>query len=72
MRNNIDISLFSKTKLEKHFQVNNLKSVVTKCLEEIDGGIMFYINENIPCKTVNVEDLPDDCAVTLVELSIKS
>ena len=72
MRNNIDISLFSKTKLEKHFQVNNLKSVVTKCLEEIDGGIMFYINENIPCKIVNVEDLPDDCAVTLVELSIKS
>ena len=20
--------------------------------------IMFYINENIPCKTVNVEDFP--------------
>ena len=23
-------------------------------------SIMFYINENIPCKTVNVEGLPDD------------
>ena len=33
---------------------------------------MFYIIENIPCKTVNVEGLPDDCEVTLIELSIKS
>ena len=35
-------------------------------------GIMFYINENIPCKTVTVEGVPDDCEVTLIELSIKS
>ena len=33
---------------------------------------MFYINENIPCKTVNVEGLSDDCEATLIELSIKS
>ena len=33
---------------------------------------MFYINENIPCKTVNVEGLPDDCGVTFIELSIES
>ena len=36
------------------------------------GGIMFYINENIPCKTINVEGLPEDCEVTLIELSIKN
>ena len=35
-------------------------------------GIMFYINENISCKPVNVEGLPDDCEVTLVQLSIES
>ena len=33
---------------------------------------MFDINENIPSKTVNVESLPNDCEVTLIELSIKS
>ena len=33
---------------------------------------MFYINENIPCKTVIAEDLPDDCEITLIESSIKS
>ena len=31
---------------------------------------MFYINENIPCKPVNVEGLPDDCEVTLIQLCI--
>ena len=36
------------------------------------SGIMFYINENIPCKTVNVEGLPDKCEITLIELSNKS
>ena len=36
------------------------------------GGIIFYINKNIPCKTVNVQGLPNDCEVTLIELSIKS
>ena len=35
------------------------------------GGIMFYINKNIPCKTVNIECLLNDCEVTLIELSIK-
>ena len=30
---------------------------------------MFYINENILCKTVHVEGLPDDCEVTLIQLS---
>ena len=36
------------------------------------GGLMFYINENIPCKTVNVKGFTDDCEVTFIELSIKS
>ena len=35
------------------------------------GGIMFYINKNIPCKAVNIEWLLNDCEVTLIELSIK-
>ena len=33
---------------------------------------MFYIDENIPYKTVNVEGLLNDCEGTLIELSIKS
>ena len=34
-------------------------------------GIMFYINENISCKPVNVDGFPNDCEVSLIKLSIK-
>ena len=40
--------------------------------DEHGGGIMFYINEIIPCKTLSVEGLSDDCEVILIELSIKN
>ena len=76
MRNNIDISLFSETKLDETFPNQQFKisgyKMFRRDRNKHGGGIMFYINENIPCKTVNVEDLPDDCEVTLIELSIKS
>ena len=76
IRNNIDISLFSETKLDETFPNQQFKISGYKMFRgdrnKHGGGIMFYINENIPCKTVNVEGLPDDCEVTLIELSIKS
>ena len=31
-----------------------------------------YVNENIPCKMVNVEGVPDDCEIILIEFSIKT
>ena len=76
MRNNIDISLFSETKLNEAFPNQQFKISGYKMFgrdrNKYGGGIMFYINENIPCKTVNVEGLPNDCVGTLIELSIKS
>ena len=76
MRNNIDISLFSATKLDEtfpnqQFNISGYK-MFRRDRNKHGGGIMFYITENIPCKTVNVEGFPDDCEVTLIELSIKS
>ena len=35
------------------------------------GGIMFHINKNNPCKTVDFECLSDNCEVTSIELAIK-
>ena len=35
------------------------------------GGIMFYINKNNPCKTVDFECLSDGYEVTSIELAIK-
>ena len=76
MRNNIDISLFSDTKLDETFPNQQFKISGYKTFRrdrnKYGGGIMFYINKNIPCKTVNVEGLPDNRQVTLIELSIES
>ena len=78
IQNNIDISLFSETKLDETFPNQQFKisgyKMFRRDRNKYGGGIMFYINvpKNIPCKTVNIEGLPDDCKVTLVELSIKS
>ena len=76
IRNNIDISLFSETKLDETFPNQQFKisgyKMFRRDRNKHGGGIMFFINENIPCKTVNVEGLPDDSEVTLIELSIKS
>ena len=37
-----------------------------------ENGSIFYINENIPFKTVNVEGHLDGNEVSLIQLSIKS
>ena len=76
MRNNTDISLFSETELDETFANQQCKISVCKIFRtdknKHSGGIIFYINENIPCETVNVEGLSDDSKITLIELSIKS
>ena len=36
------------------------------------SGVLCYFNENIPCKMVNVEGVPDDSEIILIEFSIKT
>ena len=71
MRNNIVMSLLSETKHISNQQFSGCK-MFRRDRNKHSSGIMFYINENIPCKTVNVEGLPDKCEITLIELSNKS
>ena len=71
IQNNIDISLFSETKLDERipnqqFEISSYK-MFRRDRNKHGGDIMFYINENILYKTVNVEGLPADCEVTLIE-----
>ena len=76
MRNNIDISLFSETKLDETFPNQQFKvsgyKMYRRDKNKHGRGNMFYINENIPFKKVNVEGLREDSEVTLIVLSIKS
>ena len=37
-----------------------------------DGGLLCYDNENIPCKMINVERVPDVSKIIFIEFSIKT
>ena len=70
IRNNVEISLFSETKLDEtfpkqQFKISGYEMFRRDRNKHGGGGIMFYFNENIPCKTVNVEGLPDNCQLML-------
>ena len=65
MRNKVDICLFSETKLDEtfpnqQFKINGYK-MYRRDRNKHGGRLLCYINENIPCKMVSVEGVPDDC-----------
>ena len=58
--NNIDTCLLSETKIgenvpSKQFNISNYKTFRGDRNEHC-GGLLFYINENIPCKLINDEN----------------
>ena len=58
MWNNIDISLFSKTRLDETFPNQPFKisgyKIFIRDRNKHGKGTMFYINENIPCRTAKI------------------
>ena len=54
-----DIFLLSETKIDesfpdKQFRLNNYK-IFRKDRNRYGGGIMFYVNENLPCKSLTTK-----------------
>ena len=76
MRNKIDRCLFSETKLDKAFPNQQFKihgyKMYRRDRKKHGGGVLCYVNENIPCKMVSVEAVPDGCEKILIECSIKT
>ena len=76
MRDKVDICLFSETKLDETFPHQKFKihgyKMYRRYRNKHDSGVLCYVNENIPCKIVNVEGVPDDCEIILIEFSIKT
>ena len=76
MRDKLDICLFSETKLDETFPNQQFKihgyKMYRRDRNKHGGGVLCYVNENIPCKMVNDEGAPDDCEIILIEFSIKT
>ena len=75
MRDKVDICLFPETKLDETFPNQEFKThgykMYRRNRNKHGGGVICYVNESIPCKMVNVEGVPNDCEIILIEFSIK-
>ena len=76
VQNKVDICFLSDTKIDETFPnqpfvINGYKLFRRDriCHGE---GVLCYINENIPSKTVNVEGIVKECEIVLMEFSIKT
>ena len=75
LRNKVDTYLFSETKLDETFPNQQLRIHGHKRYRsdrnKHSGRIMFYNNESIPCKAVNLKGALDECKIIFNEFSIK-
>ena len=76
VQNKVDICFLSETKLDEtfpnqQFMINGYK-IFYRDRSCHGGGVLCYIDENIPSKTVNVEGNVIVCEIVLMEFSIKT
>ena len=74
--NNIDICLLSETKIDEsfpnqQFNISNYKTFRSD-RNKHGEGLLFYINENIPCKLINDEIIPSDIEMIMFEFLVKT
>ena len=74
--NNIDIYLLSETEIDENFpnQQFNISNYKTfrRDRNKHGGGLLFYINENIPCKLVNDQIIPSDIEMIMFEFLVRT
>ena len=74
--NNIDICLLSATKIDEsfpnqQFNVSNYKTF-RRDRNKHGWGLLFYINDNIPCKLINDQIIPSDIEMIMFEFLVKT
>ena len=66
--------LFSETIADETFPNQQFRMHDISCIEGTETSmmvVMFNINENIPCKSLSLEEVPDNCKIVFIEFSIK-
>ena len=74
--NSTDMCLLPETKIDEsfpnqQFNISNYKTFPTE-RNKHGGGLLFYINENIPCKLINDEIIPSDIEMIMFEVLVKT
>ena len=76
VQNKVDICFLSETKIDETFPneqfLINCYKLFRRDRNCHGEGVLCYINENIPSKTVNVEGIVKECKIVLIDFSIKT
>ena len=63
--------MLSETKIDENFPKQQFKTF-RRDRNKHGGGLLFYINENIPCKLINDKIIPNDIEMIMFEFLVKS
>ena len=72
----IDIGLISETEIDEsfpkqQFEINGYKKI-RRDRDSFGGGLIFYINEQIPSKVLTLESIPRDTEIILLDFTVKN
>ena len=72
----VDFPAVSETKLDscfptRQFNLPGFRTPFRKDLSEKSGGLLVYVNSNIPSKILKIPDCPNDTQVIPVEINLK-
>ena len=72
----VDFLAVSKTKLDSsfptgQFNLPGFRTPYRKDLSAKSGGLLVYVNSNIPSKVLKIPDCPRDMQVIPVEINLK-
>ena len=76
VKDNIDVLLISETKIDssfpsKQFAIDKYK-IFCRGPNCFGGGLMFYVNENIPCRKLSPEQNDSNFEIIFLEITLRN
>ena len=76
IRDHCDIFLVSETKLDSSFPGSEFTipgyRLFRKDRNQHGGGLIFYVNQGIPCKTINTFNFPNSSEVLPLKINLRN
>ena len=77
VKEKLDIILLSETKIDEsfpssQFAIEGYAKPFRRDRDIHGGGLLIYVRDDIPCKEVKSQDLPDDIECVFIEINLRS
>ena len=72
IRDHFDIFLVSEIKLDSSFPGFSSYTLFRKGRNQHGGGLIFYVNQDIPCKTINTFNFPNSLEVLPLVINLRN